>query len=526
MLEFEWTDKKPKTGCKAVLYARVSAPSQVKRGQGIDSQLTRCREFAKHKRYEVAEVFSDEGVSGNLIDRPGMLAMLDWLKRNHNSGPYVVIIDDISRLARGIRQHLDLRDAIAKTGANLESPAIEFGHDADSRMIENILATISQHHREKNAEQTRNRMRARVMNGFYVFAPVWGYSYGKHSSGAKILVPDENAPIIKEALEGYASNRFESAAEVARWLSQFPSIPKNGKGIVVRQRAYELLQRSLYCGRITIEKWNLYLHPGKHEPLISFETWLKIQEKIEGRSYRPAKSNINEDFILRGSVTCATCDHPMTAGWTKGRSKHYPYYYCQNTGCADWKKTIRAENIHGEFDELLKKMQPSSGLLKLARAILKDLWEQQADASRNVASDSRAEVAALDRKISTLVDRIMETDSPAIINAYETKVKSYEMEKAKLQEAHSNQSPARSFEDLYRTASGLLSSPWNLWRTADFMEQKRLLRMLFPNKIQYARNGGYRTAGIAAPFRLLEDLRAPKCGVVGPEGLEPPTRPL
>ena len=84
MLEFEWTDKKPKTGCKAVLYARVSAPSQVKRGQGIDSQLTRCREFAKHKRYEVAEVFSDEGVSGNLIDRPGMLAMLDWLKRNHN----------------------------------------------------------------------------------------------------------------------------------------------------------------------------------------------------------------------------------------------------------------------------------------------------------------------------------------------------------------------------------------------------------------------------------------------------------
>ena len=520
MFDFADTKVKAAQNYKAVLYARVSAPSQVKRGQGIDSQLTRCREFAKHKNYPIAEEFKDEGISGSLVDRPGMLAMLDWLKRNHNSGPFVVIIDDISRLARSIRGHLDLRDAITATGAWLESPAVEFGHDADSRMIENILATISEHHRAKNAEQTKSRMYARVMNGFYVFAPVWGYTYGKHSSGAKILMPDENAPIIQEALESYACGRFQTAAEVARWLTQFPSIPKNKDGIVRRQEAYRMLHRPLYCGRITVEKWKLYLHPGKHEPLISFETWLKIQERLEGRANAPAKANISEDFVLRGAVVCNSCCHPMTAGNSRSRTgKLYPYYFCQRRGCDDYRKSIRAEKLESEFETFLKKLQPSAALLKMARAMLADLWQSQTDVHRKLARDYRTEVAQTERKIDQLVERIMETDSPALISAYEGKLKSLETEKAALQEeAQKKAKPRKTFEEVYRTACSFLSSPWNLWKNGDFEERRMLLRLVFPGKIHYARNEGYRTTGIAAPFRLLENLCAPKCGVVEPDG--------
>jgi hypothetical protein len=49
--------------------------------------------------------------------------------------------------------------------AILESPSVEFGDDADSELREYILATVAQHQRRKNAEQTLNRMRSRVMNG-------------------------------------------------------------------------------------------------------------------------------------------------------------------------------------------------------------------------------------------------------------------------------------------------------------------------------------------------------------------------
>jgi len=72
-------------------YARVSSAKQTTRGDGLSSQETRCREYASYKGYEVIKTFSDD-MSGSLTT--------------------VVIIDDISRLARGIEAHLQLRTAL------------------------------------------------------------------------------------------------------------------------------------------------------------------------------------------------------------------------------------------------------------------------------------------------------------------------------------------------------------------------------------------------------------------------------
>lgn len=41
----------------------------------------------------------------------------------------------------------------------------------------------------------------------------------------------------------------------------------------------------------------------------------RIQERISGVSYAPRKRNLNEDFPLRGHVTCADCGTPLTAYW-------------------------------------------------------------------------------------------------------------------------------------------------------------------------------------------------------------------
>lgn len=65
-------------------------------------------------------------MSGSVAGRPGMLTMLAFLKK-HRKENIVVIIDDISRLARGIEPHLKLRAEISQAGGVLESPSIEFG---------------------------------------------------------------------------------------------------------------------------------------------------------------------------------------------------------------------------------------------------------------------------------------------------------------------------------------------------------------------------------------------------------------
>lgn len=169
-------ENETKSDLKAVIYCRVSDVKQVTQGSGLGSQETRCREYARHKDYDVVHVFKDDA-SGGLIDRPGMQEMLSFLRKHKRRETHIVIIDDISRLARGLEAHIHLRTAISEAGGKLESPSIEFGEDSDSRLVENLLASVSEHHRRKNAEQTKNRMRARAMNGYYVFIPPLGYRY-------------------------------------------------------------------------------------------------------------------------------------------------------------------------------------------------------------------------------------------------------------------------------------------------------------------------------------------------------------
>jgi len=288
----------------AVNDCRVSSSAQVKKGDGLGSQETRCREYARHEGYYIIEVFHDEGASGGMIDRPGMQAMLIFLKRQKKV-TFFVIIDDISRLARGLEAHIQLRTSISDAGGKLVSPIIEFGEDSDSILVENLLASVSQHQRQKNVEQTKNRMQARVKNGYWGFSPPVGYRYDTVPEHVgRVLVRDEPVgSVVQDALEGFASGRFDTQGEVKSFLEASIHFPKDKRGEVHPQHVYDLLERALYAGYIDLPKWGISLQPAKHEPLISFETWQTIQKPLKGESKAPARKDLNQDSPLRGFVT-------------------------------------------------------------------------------------------------------------------------------------------------------------------------------------------------------------------------------
>lgn len=286
-----------------------------------------------------------------------------------------MIIDDLSRLARGMEAHIHLRTAIAEVGAKLASPSIEFGEDSDSVLVEHLLASVSQHHRQKNAEQTRNRRRARMLNGYWVhFAPI-GYKYVSKPGHGKVLVRDEPlASIIAEGLEGYASGRFQIRAEVKRFFEQFPEFPKDANGEVKNEQINRIFSRVIYAGHIQSDVMDVSLRPAQNEPLISLETFQKIQQRMQEKPKIPARKDLNEDFPLRGAVRCSDCDNPLTACWTKGRSKRYPYYYCFTKSCESYGKAIAREKIEGEFANLLHTLEPSAPLFKTASKMFEAWW--------------------------------------------------------------------------------------------------------------------------------------------------------
>lgn len=88
---------------QAVIYCRVSSVKQTTEGSGLSSQETRCNMHAKMLGLEVVRVFTDD-VSGSIVERQGVKELVSFLKKN-NKTKFAVIIDDISRLARGVVQH-------------------------------------------------------------------------------------------------------------------------------------------------------------------------------------------------------------------------------------------------------------------------------------------------------------------------------------------------------------------------------------------------------------------------------------
>jgi site-specific DNA recombinase len=508
---------------QAVIYCRVSSIKQATVGDGLRSQETRCRDYARTKGYEIIAVFSDD-VSGSRIDRPGMKDMLAFTRKRRATGT-IVLIDDVSRLARDLSAHLKLRADIADAGGILESPSIEFGESSDAVLIENLLASVSQHQRQKNGEQTKNRMKARVQNGYWVMQAPVGYRYQRVTGRGKMLVRDEPAAsVIVEALEGFANGRFENQAAVQRFLQANPLFPKDSTGRVGHTRVNLILNQPLYAGYLHMPSWDVSLRPAQHEALVSYQTYQRIQERLAGGVYAKRAENLHEDFPLRGYVSCADCGSSLTACWSKGSHAKYPYYLCPRRECSSYGKSIRREKMEGEFETLLKSLTPSESLFRVASMMFKDLWDSRSQRAATEAKALKAELVKVEKQVDQLLERILEAKVPSVIQAYENRIQSLEAQKVDIAEKMRDAGrPKNTYAGSLRTALAFLANPWNLWGSGQLELRKTVMKLVFSERLVYSREDGFRTAKTTLPFNMLAMISGEKKEMARPTGIEPVT---
>jgi site-specific DNA recombinase len=514
-----------------VIYTRVSSVKQLKEGDGLESQKRSCSEFAKSKGYSVIEVFTDT-ISGSKLDRPGMNAMLKQLKfmKAQNAGSTPVIIDDISRLARDVGTHRGLRGEIILAGGRLECPNIEFGEDSDSILVESLLASVSEHQRSKLSEQNRNRTIARMQNGFYTFPKPIGYRYEKQKRGGSILLRDEPiASIIAEGLESFASGRLQTQTEVKRFFETKADFPKDINGTDVRlQRVSDMLRSLVYSGYLEHEPWGGGLTKGNHEALISYETHLKIKERLAETGYGPARKDISKDFPLRGFLLCIDCGTPFTANWSKSRTgDHHPYYLCRDKACKLYGKSIRRANVHEHFETLLAKVEPSEDTVAVAKAMFADAWNKRHAEAQGETKQLRRRSKAIGRQIEAAIDQILIEDHEGIKRALKKKLVALESEKAICKEKAGNLSNvSENFDDVFELALRFLENPFKIWKNGDLAAKRTVLRLVFSRSISYCRENGVRTPEWTIPFKVLGFLEETECKMVTPIGFEPITCPL
>lgn len=300
------------------------------------------------------------------MQRPGMVALLNYLEK-HSDKNYVVIFDDLKRFARNTFAHLTLRMTLKNYGATVECPNYRFDDTPEGMFIETMFATQGQLEAEQGKRQTQQKMKARLEKGFWVFFRPVGYKYVDGQGGGRVMVKDEPlASIVTTALEGFASGRFQTKAEVKAFLKSCPEYPRGSNGKIHHQQLERLLTQVL-PGHLKSDEWGVSLRKAQHLPLISLETFNKIQDRLNEKAYAPTRKDINADFPLRGAVACNDCEKPLTAYWSKGRNKKHPYYYCVTKGCPSRSKMIRRQISKKGLRASCKTLRTQQAYLMLQR---------------------------------------------------------------------------------------------------------------------------------------------------------------
>lgn len=492
----------------ALIYCRVSSTKQRLEGSGLESQEQRCRAYADEKGYVVEAVFPDDvSGGGDFMRRPGMVALLSYLDAQVGK-QYTVIFDDLKRFARDTEFHLKLRREFARRGAVIECLNFRIEDTPEGKFIETVIAAQGELEREQNRRQVVQKMKARVENGYWVFRVPVGYKYvSAPSGGGKVLVPDEVlAPVVQQALEGYATGHFASQAEVQRFLERNPHFPKDKKDGTLRPMTVNrLLKKVVYAGYVEAPKWGVSLRKGQHEGLIDFETYQQIQDVIEGKKRRPAaRADINEDFPLRGYVACDCCGNAMTGAWSKGKYRHYAYYRCQTRSCENKGKSVPVAKMEEGFANILKSMQPAKGLFELAKAMLRDAWNMRLSLALNEKEALQSQLDNINGQLDNMLDRIVEANNASVVSAYETRIEKLEREKLIIGEKIAKSVPPKGrLDDCIELSLKFLSSPWNIWKNGDFAMRQTVLRLAFAEPLRYSQNGVYETPNLSFPFKCL-----------------------
>lgn len=382
------------TAKKAVIYIRVSSEEQVE-NYSLGTQEEHCRREAKHKGYEITEVFREEGKSAKTIDgRPELLRMLEHL-RKHKTEIDALIVYRLDRLSRQTQDYLFLRKKLFDWNITIMSANEPTGNTPTEKLLETILASFAQHDNDVRSERTKNGMRARFLSGQITNHVPLGYI---NQAGYALKDPEKYETV--ERAWGLMATGTKSLKEMATLMTKW--------GIRVRhQTVQRMFRNKFYMGILTSEGYPEEVK-GHHVPMVTEETFYKVQSILDGRNRHnplmPKKSRDNTEFPLRRILRCGKCGTPFTGAWSKGRNTKYGYYFCRNR-CTT--KSESLTNVNTDISAFLKEISPTEVGLKLYISKLRKRFHQKELKLNKSTNEADEELKKLYAQRQLLVEKNM-----------------------------------------------------------------------------------------------------------------------
>ena|SRR5579864_3762149 len=349
----------------AIGYVRVSTAEQAKQQYNLPVQEGKVRAFCQEQSLPVLCLFTDRGESARTADRPEFQRMIEYCRARENRDKVThVVVADLSRLARNVVDQGTTIATLKQLGITVVSVDEPITDDtAAGKLARNMLGAMNQFFSDSLSERIRFRMKAGLDAGrFLHYAPI-----GYQNVNKDLCVDHERAPLIRHAFELIASGNYATTDSVLSLVTAMGLRTRRGNPLT-KQSWGRLLCNPIYAG--WIRDGNTQVR-GKHEALVSEETFQAVQDRINGKSRPHAK--LNEDFPLRGFVKCAGCGKNLTAGWAKGRKERYARYWCWTKGCSA--VGVSRDDIEGRFVSLLGQMEASAEFLAQLPLIAAREWE-------------------------------------------------------------------------------------------------------------------------------------------------------
>ena len=340
----------------AALYCRLSRDDDLEgESNSIQNQKKLLQKYAADNGYKRTKAFIDDGISGATFEREGFQSMLRAIEQGQIGA---VIVKDMSRLGRDYLQVGYYTDRYFPDN-NVRFLAINDG--VDSLEGENEFAPfrniMNEWYVRDASKKVRMAHRIRGNSGEPLSQPPYGYMKSTENP-KRWIIDEEAAEIVRRiydmCLAGYGVDQIGGVLEKEKVLTPLnywksKGLDRGGKKSnknpfcwnsstickVLTQQEYlgDVINFKTYSKsykdkrRRENAKENQMVFEGVHEPVISRETWDRVQEK-RGK-VRTRKKQTGERNMFSGLLVCATCGSNLGYHFNQG-NHDIQYFNCAN----------------------------------------------------------------------------------------------------------------------------------------------------------------------------------------------------
>ena len=368
------------SGKRAVLYLRVSTPSQVNtdynpEGISLSGQRDACAFKAAQMQVEIAREFLEPGKTATSIEkRPVFQEMLAWVKAERNID--YIIVYNFNRIFRNSVDAAVTKRDLKKHGVRVVSTLFDTGEGPEANMIETIMHAVDQYSSENSAATITFMMARKVRTGGTPSRAPLGYlNVRDRSEGRNIgtVIPDpDRASLVRQAFELYATDNYTLTGLAERMeelgLQTRPG-PATASKPVSETQLQSLLQNRYYIGFIDFKGEEIQ---GKHEPIVDPMLFERVQLVMEGRGRNHVRKRTH-DHYLKGTLWCWSCHQQgrecrLIRQQSTGKSGGlYEYFFCRG------RQEGYCSTSHLWVSEVEEAIEKFYGRIKLPEAFVDDV---------------------------------------------------------------------------------------------------------------------------------------------------------